>query len=164
MNGLLNSHGGVIYFGVTTDGIITGVRISRKEEDDFRLAIDQTIGQFLPLVSADLYRLSFITLKAHHHHYKIIELKVSVGKVGDIYEDGEAKVFIIDNTLLIGPLWPQELRELILLKYKEATESAEDVAKFETPHLAVARAAAKSKMSVPSTTLFSVRENSLQHL
>ena len=38
-------------------------RISRKEEDDFRLAIDHTIGRFLPLVSADLYRLTFLTLR-----------------------------------------------------------------------------------------------------
>ena len=173
VNGLLNSHGGVVYFGVTNEGIMTGLRISRKEEDDFRLAVDHTIGRFLPLVSADLYRLTFITLRGRGHHddvsHKIIELKVSVGKVGEIYEDGEGKVVIIDKGLVIGPLHPQELRELVLLKYKEAMEGAEEVAKFATPHLAKEKAAARNKVAtlkstvVSASTLPTLRENHHHH-
>ena len=39
-NGLLNSHGGIIYFGVDASGKILGKKISRKEEDEYRLTID----------------------------------------------------------------------------------------------------------------------------
>ena len=100
VNGLLNSHGGIIYFSVTLDGIITGLRISRKEEVEFRLAVDHTIRKFSPLVSADLYRISFLPLRERNHpsessSYKLIELTNSVGKLGDIYEDGESKMIII---------------------------------------------------------------------
>ena len=163
VNGLLNSHGGVIYFGVNLEGIITGLHISRKDEDEYRLAVDHTISKFLPLVGANLYRLSFLTLQERNHHndvssYKIIELKVSVGNLGDIYEDGDAKVFIMDNLSLIGPLHPQELRELILLKHKEAMEGTEEVAKFATPHLEQARNKVRSKKVSAPGTLFSVAE------
>ena len=52
VNGLLNSHGEVIYVGVVPDRNIVGLRINRKGEEDFRLSVDHTIGSFMPFVSA----------------------------------------------------------------------------------------------------------------
>lgn len=159
VNGLLNSHGGVIYFGVDNTSIMTGIRINRKEEDDFRLAVDHTIGAFMPLVPNDLYRLTFLPLKEKNRvhdesNLKLIELKVSVGKMGEIYDDGTHSVYIIDTSIVIGPLHPQELRELILLKYKECMEGAEEVKKFATPNLAVARTTGRiPKSNLPITNV-----------
>ena len=53
-----------------------------------------------------------------------------------------------DTGDLIGPLYPQELKELILLKYKESMEGAEEALKFTTPNLAAVRAKAKIAKSV----------------
>lgn len=144
-NGLLNSHGGVIYFGVNSCGQVLGSRISRKDEDDYRLAVDHAFGSFQPFVTASHYRLSFLEVKDGSRTNTIIELKVSVGEIGEIYEDGCLKVYLVDAGSLIGPLYPQELKELILLKYKESLEGAEQAARFATPNLAVAREKAKKK-------------------
>ena len=159
-NGLLNSHGGIIYFGIDPNGTIVGMKISRKEEDDFRLSIDHTIGSFQPFISGNLYRLTFIPLQVQNQvsDYKVIELKVSVGEIGEIYEDGLSKVYIIDSSSLIGPLYPQELKELIILKYKESMEGAEEANKYMTPHLAVARATAKSRKVSAENKLDSIVE------
>lgn len=146
VNGLLNSHGGVLYFGTDINGTATGVPISRKGEDEYKLAVDHTIGSFSPFIGSSLYKLSFIDLVEKNNRYcdyKIIELKVSVGELGEIYEDGFKKVYIVDTGDLIGPLYPQELKELILLKYKESIEGAEEALKFTTPNLAAVRAKAK---------------------
>ncbi|XP_066931959.1 microtubule-associated protein RP/EB family member 1-like [Clytia hemisphaerica] len=140
-NGLLNSHGGVIYFGVNSSGIIKGKLISRKEEDDLRLAVDRTFGHFQPFVSSQHYRLSFVPLDGG---YRYIELKVSIGEMGEIYEDGRQQVYIIDAAKLIGPLHPQELQELILLKYKQSIEGAEEAAKYCTPNLHRAKSLART--------------------
>ena len=58
-NGLLNSQSGAIYFGVTKIGIAGGLIISRKQEDEYRLACDRVISNFAPFVSANHYRLTF---------------------------------------------------------------------------------------------------------
>ena len=165
-NGLLNSHGGIIYFGIDPNATIIGMKISRKEEDDFRLSIDHTIGSFQPFISGNLYRLTFIPLQVQNQvsDYKVIELKVSVGEIGEIYEDGLSKVYIIDATSLIGPLFPQELKELIILKYKESIEGAEEANKYMTPHLAVARATAKSKNISDTNKLYSIIEEVVEEV
>ena len=57
--GLLNSHGGSLYFGVTLEGEATGADIPQKREDDLRLKIDQLVIDFHPLVPTANYTLSF---------------------------------------------------------------------------------------------------------
>ena len=150
MNAFLNSHGGVLYLGVAPNGSIIGSRISRKDEDEYRLAVDHTIGSFQPFIAASLYRLSFLPMEYDKRDgvtsdHKVIILKVSVGDIGEIYENGCSKVFIIDEGNLIGPLYPQELKELILLKYKVNIEGAEEAKKYTTPNLAAVRASARKK-------------------
>jgi len=144
-NGLLNSHGGVIYIGVGTQGLVTGLSISRKDEDRYRLAIDRVFSCFQPFVSSQHYRLNFleVTDSSSKSNFVVIEIKVSVGDIGEIYEDGQQSVYLVDEKVLIGPLFPQELKELILLKYKEVIEGAEEVNRYLTPNLATARKQAK---------------------
>ena len=45
-----------------------------------------------------------MTYSAHHSHHLVVLFQV----------------YIVDSMKLIGPLYPQELKELILLKYKQA--------------------------------------------
>ncbi|XP_065651821.1 uncharacterized protein LOC100215136 isoform X4 [Hydra vulgaris] len=141
-NAFLNSHGGILYFGCGSDGCIYGGNITRKTEDDYRLAFDSVVRNFVPFVPVDKYRLSFLFIE-NEKDLAIIEIKVSIGDVGEIYEDGLCNVYIIDCGSLVGPLYPQELRELILLKYKESVEGAEEVKKFFTPNIIQAREKAK---------------------
>ncbi|XP_065677769.1 uncharacterized protein LOC100215136 isoform X3 [Hydra vulgaris] len=137
-NAFLNSHGGILYFGCGSDGCIYGGNITRKMEDDYRLAFDSVVRNFVPFVPVDKYRLSFLFID-NEKDLAIIEIKVSIGDVGEIYEDGLCNVYIIDCGSLVGPLYPQELRELILLKYKESVEGAEEAKKFFTPNIIQAR-------------------------
>ena len=144
-NGLLNSQIDVIYFGVTKTGIAGGIVISHKQEDEYRLACDRVISNFEPFVSANHYRLTFLSIENNRGQSRlmIIELKVSVGDLGEIYEDGHQKVYLVDETIKIGPLDPQEIKELVLLKYKESIEGAEEANNLLTPHLMKARQSTK---------------------
>ena len=117
-------------------------------------------GSFQPFISATHYRVSFIevTDKPSTTNLKIIEIKVSVGDLGEIYEDGMFSVYIIDNKNLIGPLLPQELKELIILKYKDSIEGAEEARRYATPNLAIARETAKQKKVSQCAQLSSIIE------
>ena len=125
--------------------------------------VGHTIGSYQPFISANLYKLTVIDLVENNNgycDYKLIELKVSVCDLGEIYEDGFKKVYIVDTGDLIGPLYPQELKELILLKYKESIEGAVEALKFTTPNLAAVRAKAKIAKSVhkPKTHAQSIKK------
>jgi len=157
-NGLLNSHGGVLYFGVDYKGTVLGEKISRKDEDAYRLVVDRTLGKFEPLVSTQHYRIAFLSLEDPYYNYYVIELKISVGELGEIYENGEANVFLVDDGLLLGPLYPQELKELIMLKYKESIEGAEEANKFLTPYLHTARETCKRKALTKRRPLVCIQE------
>ena len=54
--------------------------------------VGHTIGSYQPFISANLYKLTVIDLVENNNRgycdYKLIELKVSVGDLGEIYEDG----------------------------------------------------------------------------
>jgi len=129
-----------------TIDIVYGVSMNRKDEDEYRLMCDRTIGSFMPLVGMGNYSLKFWpVLKKGSSDYKVVELKVSVGQKGEIYEDGLMKVYLVDTGLLIGPLHPQEIKELVLLKHKENIEGAEEARRFMTP--AITEAKAKARVS-----------------
>ena len=45
VNALLNSSGGTIYFGITDDGEVVGVNLTKKNRDTIGLNLDATMEQ-----------------------------------------------------------------------------------------------------------------------
>jgi hypothetical protein len=63
VNAFLNSEGGSIYFGVSDDGIVTGVRLPRELRDSLRLLLDAKISDsMVPPVDPSLVRIQFIPI------------------------------------------------------------------------------------------------------
>eukprot|EP00808_Paulinella_micropora_P006471 g8428.t1 len=60
VNAFLNSEGGVLYIGITDDGTIKGIPVSRKERDLFRLFMDSEMKGSRPAVNTDLYQINFL--------------------------------------------------------------------------------------------------------
>ena len=56
IGGFLNTAGGVVHFGVSSNGRIEGVSCTRSEEDAYKLTVDNIVRLFQPKVSPTLYR------------------------------------------------------------------------------------------------------------
>ena len=123
-NALINTAGGIIVFGVEKEtGIIKGVseELNREQQDLYRLAVDRELRNFTPSVQPDSYRINIVgidelgekTSRARH----VLEIKVSVGR--DMFEDSRQEVYVVKHNKVHGPLFPQELKDLVLIKYKE---------------------------------------------
>ncbi|XP_065062607.1 uncharacterized protein LOC135689351 [Rhopilema esculentum] len=133
-NGLINANGGVIYFGITTSGRVEGVYVSRTREDEYRLTVDCTIGSFQPFYAPFNYRIIFHPI--NKTDYKVIELKISAGAPGQIYEDGQQKLYLFSDNEVLGPLWPLEIQHLVKKRFQESLKSFTGLESYTTPALA----------------------------
>lgn len=72
---VFNGKGGAIYWGVTNQGIVSGVKLSREQRDDIGLKIDNKFNNIKPPVAPSMYEIKF-----HHvyddSHEPIFELYV----------------------------------------------------------------------------------------
>jgi len=131
-NGLINANGGVLFFGIKENGVVDGVYVSRKHEDEFRLTIDRVIGSFQPFYAPCNYRVIFHPIQSSMSS-KVIEIKISAGAPGQIYEDGREKIFLFSKNEILGPLWPQEIKKLVIQRFQENLDSLKGLENFTTP-------------------------------
>ncbi len=94
----LNSDGGILAFGVRPSGVIYGEKITRREEDHLKCAIDEAVKRIIPYVSSNKYSVSFTPVKGRHFDDKpntvrqVLEIRVTPGEPYELYEDSRHEV------------------------------------------------------------------------
>ncbi|XP_019849549.1 PREDICTED: uncharacterized protein LOC109580615 isoform X2 [Amphimedon queenslandica] len=124
----LNGSGGILCFGCRSNGRIYGEKINRKEEDNIRLLIDDTMKRFHPFISPSHYRINFITVKSRYNTSSapncVLEIKVEKGDPHELYETEYHEVFLrTDEGEPYGPLSPHEIKRHVLQQYRKKLES-----------------------------------------
>lgn len=98
----LNGDGGILCFGVRKTGVIYGDEISRKEEDNLKLIIDEIFKKMTPHVPTDTYRVTFTPVvgtsfrRGDGHKeatiLQVLEIRVAPGDPFSLYEDQNHEV------------------------------------------------------------------------
>lgn len=94
---------GTVYLGVRHDGIVAGLKINKKERDQLRLGIDDTMYRFNPSVKHQIYDVHFIPVvkRAGSESPKsrmqvddryVVEIRI-VNCTGKVYADPSGKCF-----------------------------------------------------------------------
>ena len=124
VNGLLNTKGGVLVFGVVPNtGKIVGCNIiSREQEDLYKLELDQEVRTTRPTVSPSLCR--FVITRLEDAPLCVMEIKIGAGPIGEMYMNYSEEVYVIRKRKLFGPLIPQEIKDLVIAKYREEVASS----------------------------------------
>ncbi|XP_065897914.1 uncharacterized protein [Dysidea avara] len=117
----LNGSGGILAFGVRSNGTILGNRLTRKDEDNFKLAIDKIMIGFHPIVKPTMYKLTvdsvLQTTASWTGELYLILLKVNKGEKYSLYEDGDHDVYVRSTTGPKGPLTAREIKERVTAEY-----------------------------------------------
>ena len=95
MVAMLNTTGGVMFYGVRPSGTIYGERINRKEQDNLKNIIDDTVKRIIPSVRLDMYRLSFIPVDGGPCDRVVLKISVKLGDPVKLYEDAHHNVRIV---------------------------------------------------------------------
>ncbi|XP_071481221.1 schlafen-like protein 1 [Diadema antillarum] len=118
----LNSSGGALMLGVDDRGNVTGTPMTHRQEDDVRLAIDDTIKKFDPPVLPQMYSVLFIPVLDHDEgtlndcaaedcDFKVIKLIVKPGRPDTLYSAPGGEVYIRRDGSIQGPLKPRDVQE-----------------------------------------------------
>lgn len=139
-NALLNTKGGILVFGVDPKTLrIKGFTMSREQEDNYKLKLDEAIRNMCPTVSPSLCRLEKTTLKECKKATCIMTIKIAPAPIGEMFMNIDEEVFVIRQRKLFGPLIPQEIKDLVIAKYREevsfSTGLLSPVRTKETPSL-----------------------------
>jgi hypothetical protein len=93
---LLNGDGGILTYGVRSNGMIYGERINRREQDVLTVSsVDGAIKRIIPCVECELYSINFSDVAGvpsldrydYHNIFKVVVIKVARGRQDLIYED-----------------------------------------------------------------------------
>lgn len=123
VNALLNTKGGMLVFGVEPSGKIVGSNIyGRQQEDLYKLELDTEVRTTRPTVSPSLCRF-VVTRLEETQNLCVVEIKISAGPIGEIFMNSSEQVYVIRKRLLFGPLIPQEIKDLVIAKYREEITS-----------------------------------------
>ncbi len=69
-------------------GVIYGEKITRKEEDNIRLVIDEVLKRFHPMVKPQNYRVTFTPVESRRETSRcVVEIRLAPGETGELYED-----------------------------------------------------------------------------
>ncbi|XP_065919764.1 schlafen-like protein 1 [Dysidea avara] len=122
----LNSGGGVMYFGVLDNGVIEGITLSTHQIDRIAKQIEDIFLQFDPCVSKEFYELSFTPCNIYGMY--VVGLSVRAGKEDEVYSDAFSKMYIKRDGSIHGPLWPRDIKEIVLdkleIKYKNQQQQS----------------------------------------
>ncbi|CAH1247358.1 SLFNL1 [Branchiostoma lanceolatum] len=141
MGALLNSYGGIVRWGVTRTGLakvkVIGTHCDRKMEDEFKVAVDCVAKGFSPRIDPSLYRLDFVeilrkTTNKPFREIRVIELRVQAGQEL-LYMDQEQRVRVVNGSTVYGPLIPQEIKRLVLKKYRKELLDSQSLLDVITP-------------------------------
>ena len=53
-----------------------------------------------------------------------MEIKIGAGPIGEMYMNYSEEVYVIRKRKLFGPLIPQEIKDLVIAKYREEVASS----------------------------------------
>ena len=72
--------------------------ISRREEDQLKLTIDDVFKKFRPMVKTSQYRVTFTPVDScQEAHRVVLEIRVQAGSHGELYEDMNHEVISVFN-------------------------------------------------------------------
>ena len=101
----LNGEGGILCFGVRKTGVIYGETITRREEDNLRLVIDEIFKKMHPHVPTDKYRVTFTpVLGSSFRRWDgvkeatmklVLQIRVAAGDPFSLYEDFNHEVSLV---------------------------------------------------------------------
>jgi hypothetical protein len=60
ISGFLNTEGGTLFYGVRDDGLVQGIKLSRRQRDQLLCALDFCLNNFRPHISSDYVKMEFI--------------------------------------------------------------------------------------------------------
>ncbi|XP_028405955.1 uncharacterized protein LOC114528500 [Dendronephthya gigantea] len=120
-NALINTNGGILVFGVDHSERVVGFDLPRSYEDSYKLYFDAAIRQMRPTIHPHQYRLDVIYIS--YSSQAIFEIRMSAGEHEEIYENSKREMFIVKEKKLCGPLFPCEITQIVLAKYKEELAS-----------------------------------------
>ena len=143
--------GGQLMIGVDDNCKVYGISCNRKEEDQARCQIDNTLKKFKPLVSPHLYVVDFIPVRMSpydHIEYetttdpllKVLEVSVNWPTVRTLYENDKEEVFIRRDGSVEGPLKPSQIVEWCRINFTSNNESNQlKEAGNENDHIVLAK-------------------------
>ena len=94
MVAMLNAAGGILVYGVRQNGVIYGERITRKEQDNLNLAIDNIVKRIIPTVGLEMYNVSFVPVDGvkDEQDLQVLMIRVQPGEAYQLYEDPQHEV------------------------------------------------------------------------
>ncbi|XP_019857449.1 PREDICTED: schlafen-like protein 1 [Amphimedon queenslandica] len=116
----LNSGGGTLTIGIADDGTVVGVNVSSQAR--IKKVICDEFKAFKPSVGSSYYEVDFVPTDERDKF--IIEIHVRAGEDDEIYADGEDKMYIRRDGSVQGPLWPRNIKEIVLEKFTKVLNSS----------------------------------------
>lgn len=98
VSAFLNTEGGIIYYGISDSGYVSGVKLPRKNRDLFTQNFDNILNKFRPPVGPELYSVSFEPVYSSNgtqmQDTYVIEILVKKGDIRKIYYTHKEEAFI----------------------------------------------------------------------
>lgn len=117
VSAFLNTEGGTLFYGISDNGRVSGVLLTRKLRDLFVLTMDCNINRFTPHLSSDEYSIRFVNVlnpqKVRINDLYVIVIKVNKSKISEIYFTHKNEAFIKRDASI------SQLKGQALLKFYE---------------------------------------------
>ena len=98
ISAFLNTEGGILFYGIKDNGVVEGISLSRKQRDQFCLALDANFQKFNPQILHDDYQITFKPVKDKSfkdvNDLYVIEFRVNKGKKNSVYFTHKNETYI----------------------------------------------------------------------
>jgi hypothetical protein len=98
VSAFLNTEGGILYYGISDSGKVSGVKLARKSRDLFMRSFDGILNKFRPPVGPELYNIYFQPVKNREQSQMldlyVIEVQVKQGDATKIYFTHRDQAFV----------------------------------------------------------------------
>ena len=98
VSAFLNTEGGKLYYGISDNAIVTGLKLSRKVRDMFTQSLDGILNKFRPPISPLYYSVKYCPVYDYNrnliHDLYIIEIEVKKGDANKIYFTHKEEAYV----------------------------------------------------------------------
>lgn len=105
VSAFLNTEGGILFYGIKDSGVVEGISLSRKERDQFLLALDMNFQKFNPQIMHEEYQITFKQIKDKGFKdipdLYVIEFRVNKGKKDSVYFTHKNETYIRRDASII---------------------------------------------------------------
>lgn len=115
----LNSEGGSIYWGITDDGIVKGVKLTTSNKDDINKSIVAVINNIVPSIDPTKVQVTYHAVENMEDHY-VLEVCVSKSRLDSLYFNKSDETWVRLNGVS-RYLKGLELQEYILERFSTRT-------------------------------------------